>query len=124
MLTSTIDTTYYVSILNRYGCLLEDSIHVKYYTGPDIYVPNAFTPNGDGVNDIFRPVPVGVYTMNYFRVYNRYGQMVYQSANAGQGWDGTIKGLPAPADSYVWEVKGLDYSGKSIFKKGTVVLVR
>jgi gliding motility-associated-like protein len=124
VLNSTIDNTYYVSIVNRYGCSLEDSIHVKYYTGPDIYVPNAFTPNDDGINDILRPIPVGISKLNYFRVFDRNGQLVFQTSQAGQGWDGRINGDPAVMNTYVWEVKGIDYTGKTIFKKGTVVLIR
>jgi gliding motility-associated-like protein len=124
VLTSTVDTTYYVSIVNRYGCSLEDSIRVDYYAGPNIYVPNAFTPNGDGVNDIFRPILVGISEMSYFRVFNRNGQLVYETSKPGQGWDGNIHGVQAALDTYVWEVRGIDYSGKSIAKKGTVVLIR
>ena len=124
LLTSTTDTTYHVFIKNRFGCALQDSIEVKYYTGPDIYVPNAFTPNGDGRNDIFRAVPVGISKMDYFRVYNRNGQLVFQTSQAAHGWDGTIRGIPSAEGTYVWEVRGVDYSGKTISKKGTVVLVR
>ncbi|HTB25435.1 MAG TPA: T9SS type B sorting domain-containing protein, partial [Puia sp.] len=108
----------------RYGCSMEDSIHVKYYTGPDIYVPNAFTPNDDGINDVLRPIPVGISKLNYFRVFNRNGQLVFQTSQAGQGWDGRINGDPADMNTYVWEVKGIDYTGKTIFRKGTAVLIR
>ena len=124
VLNSTIDNTYFVQVKNKFGCLMNDSIIVKYYTGPDIYVPNAFTPNNDGVNDIFRPVNVGISTLNYFNVYNRYGQLVFQTHQPHQGWDGYTYGRPAPTGTYIWEVKGLDYTGKSILKKGTVELLR
>ncbi len=124
VLTSTQDNTLYVLMTNKNGCSLEDSIIIKYYTGPDIYVPNAFTPNGDGKNDIFRPVMVGISTMEYFRVFNRYGQMVYQTSQPGQGWDGNLNGKPASSDTYVWQVAGVDYLGKPLIKKGTVVLIR
>jgi gliding motility-associated-like protein len=124
ILTSTQDNTYFVSMTNSHGCSLEDSIAVKYYTGPNIYVPNAFTPNGDGINDLFRPVMVGISTMEYFRVFNRYGQLIYQTSQPGQGWDGSLGGKPAAADTYVWQVAGVDYLGKLIAKKGTVVLIR
>ncbi len=124
ILNSTIDNTYYVLIINRYGCSIEDSIRVKYYTGPDIYVPNAFTPNDDGLNDVLKPVPVGISKLNYFRVFNRNGQLVFQTSQSGQGWDGRINGDPAEVNTYVWEVKGIDYTGKTIFRKGTAVLIR
>ncbi len=124
VLNSTIDNTYHVLIVNRYGCSIQDSIQVKYYTGPDIYVPNAFTPNDDGINDLLKPIPVGISKLNYFRVFNRNGQLVFQTSQAGQGWDGRINGDPAVVNTYVWEVKGIDYTGKTIFRKGTVVLIR
>jgi gliding motility-associated-like protein len=124
ILTSTTDNTYYVSIKNSFGCNLQDSISVKYYSGPDIYVPNAFTPNGDGKNDIFKPVPVGISTFKYFRVYNRYGQLMFQTTTPNQGWDGYLNGSPAPQGTYVWQTAGIDFNGHPINKKGTVILVR
>ena len=124
ILNSTIDNTYQVLIVNRYGCSIEDSIQVKYYTGPEIYMPNAFTPNDDGINDVLKPIPVGISTLNYFRVFNRNGQLVFQTSQSGQGWDGRINGEPAEVNTYVWEVKGIDYTGKTIFRKGTAVLIR
>jgi gliding motility-associated-like protein len=118
------ETTYYVSIKNAYGCSPIDSIHIIYYTGPDIYVPNAFTPNGDGRNDIFRPVPVGITAFKYFRVFSRYGEILFESTQPNEGWNGTINGKPAAAGVYVWETAGVDYNKKLIIRKGTVMLIR
>lgn len=123
-LTSTVSNTYYVTIKNSRGCIRKDSVHVEYYTGPDIYVPNAFTPNNDGINDVFRPFPVGISTLNYFRVFNRQGQIVFQTSQPFKGWDGNINGIPAVGDIYVWQVSGIDYMGKKVIKKGTVLLIR
>ncbi len=124
ILNSTVDNTYWVSITNKFGCIMNDSFSVKYYKGPDIYVPNAFTPNNDGINDVFRPVDIGISTLEYFNVYNRNGRLVFQTREPRQGWDGNTNGRPAPVDTYVWEAKGIDYNGKTVFKKGTVVLIR
>ncbi len=124
LLVSITDTTYRVRIENNFGCILEDSIRVKYYTGPEIYVPNAFSPNGDGKNDIFRPVEVGITSLNYFRVFNRNGQSVFFSRTPHTGWDGYIGGMRAPEGAYVWEVAGTDLNGRPVFEKGTVILVR
>ncbi len=124
VLNSTIDNTYWVTVTNKYGCVMNDSFTVKYYKGPDIYVPNAFTPNNDGINDVFRPVDIGISTLEYFNVYNRNGRLVFQTREPRQGWDGNTNGRPAPVDTYVWEAKGIDYNGKTVFKKGTVVLIR
>ncbi|HVX49418.1 MAG TPA: gliding motility-associated C-terminal domain-containing protein [Chitinophagaceae bacterium] len=118
------DITYRAEITNAFGCYLTDTIHLVYYKGPDIYVPNAFTPNGDGVNDIFRPFPVGIKKLEYFRVFSRWGNMVYQTQVYLAGWDGNIKGRQAPPGTYIYEVRGKDYNGKAVFKKGSVLLVR
>ena len=124
ILTSTVDNTYKVSITNKYGCVLNDSFSVKYYKGPFIYVPNAFTPNGDGKNDIFKPTYIGVSELKYFRVFNRYGQVVFETTQQRQGWDGSLHGLPAPEGAYVWEVSGKDFTGKWEVKSGSVVLIK
>jgi gliding motility-associated-like protein len=117
--------TYSVYMQNAYGCSLQDSIHIIYYAGPNIYVPNAFTPNGDGRNDIFRPLVVGFSAFSYFRVFNRNGQLLYETSQPGQGWDGTANSRPAPAGTYVWEAAGIDaFTNKLFIKSGTVILIR
>jgi len=124
ILTGSTDRTYTVSMINVFGCALTDSIHVIFYKGPDIYVPNAFTPNGDGKNDVFRPFPVGIAQFDYFRVFNRAGVLMFQTKQVHKGWDGNFNGSQAAAGTYVWEAKGIDFNGKTIFKKGTTELLR
>lgn len=122
--TGTQDVTYKLQVKNSFGCGLTDTVHIKYYKGPDIYIPAAFTPNGDGMNDIFRPFPVGIQKLEFFRVYNRWGGIMYQTQTYMGGWDGNFNGRQAPAGTYIWEVRGLDYNNKKLFKKGTVLLIR
>lgn len=118
------DMTYYLKVSNSQGCFGYDSISVKYYAGPEVYIPTAFSPNGDGQNDKFRFIPVGITAYEFFRIFNRWGQEVYSSTDFRKGWDGTIKGEPAPVDTYIWILSGKDFTGKSILKKGTVTLVK
>jgi gliding motility-associated-like protein len=91
---------------------------------PDIIVPSGFTPNNDGQNDVLRPLPFGIKEFKYFSVYNRYGQLVFKTNRAGEGWDGTIQGQPQPTGVFVYVAEGIDYLGNKIFRKGTSVLVR
>lgn len=105
------------------GCFAMDTIHIKVFkTKPDIFVPNAFAPNGR--NTLLRPVPVGISKLEYFRVYNRWGQLVFHTTQPGKGWDGTISGKLQDGGVYVWMVQGKDYTGKIVAKKGTAVLIR
>lgn len=106
------------------GCFALDTISIRYITGPAIYVPNAFTPNGDGKNDVFRPIPVGVTRIDDFKVYNRWGQLMFHTKKYMEGWDGRFGGKEAPAGGYVWMVQGEDFNGKTIFEHGTVLLLR
>ena len=106
------------------GCEGRDTVLVKGYVGPTYYVPSGFTPNGDGRNDILRPIPVGIVETYYFNVYNRYGQMLYTTKTFMEGWDGRWKGELQPQAAYVWMVKGKGIDGKIVEQKGTVVLMR
>ncbi len=115
---------YVVRATNSVGCYGEDDIVVKVFkTGPDIFVPNAFTP-GKNSNNIFRPIPVGISSLQYFRVFNRNGRMVFSTTQIGQGWDGTVDGKPQDSQSYVWMVQGIDYTGKLVTHKGVMTLIR
>lgn len=116
--------TYIMKAFTVEGCFAYDTINVKVFkTQPDIFMPNAFNPSGTR-NPVLRPVMAGISKLEHFRVYNRWGQMVFQTVEAGKGWDGTIAGKPQDAGTYVWMVQGKDYTGKTITKKGTALLIR
>ena len=116
--------SYLVKAVTPFGCSGTATVNVKVFkTKPDIFVPNAFTP-GLAMNALFRPIPVGIASLEYFRIYNRLGQLVYITSTIGNGWDGNLNGSPQNAGGYVWMVKGTDYLGNVITKKGTMVLVR
>ncbi len=123
---TTIDRTftYHLKVYTPEGCLGEDDINLRFMAGPEIYVPNAFSPNGDGLNDIFRPLPVGITKLDYFRVYNRWGELVFSTQEYMKGWDGQQRGGPAANGTYVWVVGGLNETGQMVEYKGTVTLVR
>jgi gliding motility-associated-like protein len=119
------NATYYLRAINEQGCFDLDTINIKVFkTRPDIFVPNAFTPGGRR-NNLFRPAATpGISHLEYFRVYNRWGQLVFTTTEIGRGWDGTIGGKAQNAGTYVWVVQGKDYTGETITKKGTMVLIR
>ncbi len=107
------------------GCFGENSLWVKVYnSGPDILVPKAFTPNGDGKNDIMRPILLGISRLDFFSIYNRWGQLIYTTSQPNAGWDGTMNGTAQPSGAYVFIAKGMDYLGNTISKNGTVILIR
>ncbi|MCW3089669.1 MAG: hypothetical protein JWP81_738 [Ferruginibacter sp.] len=120
------DVGYIVKVTNSTGCYDYDSIHVKVYkVAAGIYVPTAFTPNNDGRNDFFRPVSLGLKSLDMFRVYNRWGQQLYSDINIeSQGWDGTFKGNKQEPATYVWYAEGTDYRNQKINRRGYVVLIR
>jgi len=116
--------TYTVTAQTLGGCSATDDIVIKVFNGPEIYVPDAFTPNNDGLNDIFKPTYVGITQVKYFNVFNRYGQLVFTTTNPSAGWDGSFKGEKQAPMAYVWMVEGVGPGGTSIKKKGTVMLIR
>lgn len=117
---------YKVVISDEAGCKDSAYIQVKVFsTQPEIYVPTAFTPNSDGHNDYFRFVAAGIQNVEIFKVHNRWGQIVYNSPSTHSfGWDGSFAGKPQPQGTYIWMVKVTDYTGRTFFRKGTVILIR
>lgn len=125
ILPVTVDSIRYVVRGSDGNCFAEDDIMVRVYkNGPDIYVPSAFTPNGDGKNDVVMPVAVSIAQLQYFRIFNRWGQVVFATSQIGKGWNGTYNGVEQPAGTYVYEAVGVDPNGNTINRKGTIVLIR
>ncbi len=118
------DVTYTVTATTSAGCKGVGFARVRVYKGPEIYVATAFTPNGDGKNDTFFPFPVGIKELKYFRVYNRWGQLVFSTTTMRQGWDGKTGGVEQASGVYVWMVEGVTLDNTTIKKRGTVTLIR
>jgi gliding motility-associated-like protein len=125
-------TTYHVKASDQYGCYATKDITVTVVcNGLNYFIPNTFSPNGDGVNDVFAPRGVGLARVNGMRIFNRWGEMVFEKMNfvandrtpAG-GWDGTYKGKPAPADVYVYIIEFVCENNAIVPVKGNVALVR
>lgn len=115
---------YNLDAFTKEGCDTHTKILIKRYKGPELYIANAFTPNGDGSNDVLHVFPVGIKSFNYFTVYNRFGNVVFHTNNYANGWDGRVKGAPAEAGSFVAVALATDYRGKVLRNKVTVVLIR
>ncbi len=115
---------YKVTASTIAGCKGEGYVTVKVYKGPDIYIPSGFTPNNDGKNDKFKPFPVGIKQINYFKVFNRWGQLLFSTSTLNDGWDGKYAGVEQSSGVYVWMVQGVTEDDKVITKKGTVALIR
>lgn len=117
--------TYHLKAATSENCVGYDDITVHVFeTKPDIFIPTAFTPNRDGLNDVLTPKAAGLRQFLYFRIYNRWGQMLFSTNEQDKGWNGTFGGEKQPSGTYVFIAEGIDYLGKSLQKKGTVVLIR
>ena len=117
---------YLIKTTLKNGCIVTDTLLVKVAEDTRIHVPKAFTPNGDGQNDRLFPILVGIDELKYFRVYNRWGNLVYETRQAGLlgGWDGTYKGQKQPMETFVWVAEGVDALGKTIKASGNTLLIR
>lgn len=118
------EKSYTIDITTAAGCLTVDTQIVKTLKEVKIYVPTAFTPNNDGRNDHLRPIMLGVKQLQYFRVYNRWGQVVYTMQPNQLGWDGTLNGQQQNSAVYVWTMEALGLDNRKYFQKGTVLLVK
>ena len=99
-------------------------IVIKVFDSTVIYVPNAFTPNYDGVNDRFHVIVNGRTTDFHISVYNRFGNLVYASNDVNGNWDGTLRGEPVPVGVFVYVITARTYENRNIQQKGTLMLLR
>ena len=111
------------TVTNQAGCVDSICIPVESVINVVNDLPSAFTPNGDGVNDVFFVRGFGITKMT-LRVFNRQGLMVFESRSQNIGWDGTFKGIPQPMDAYAWTLDVEYFTGEKFIKKGDVTLIR
>ena len=114
-------------VKSQYGCadttLSEVCVEMEY----EFYAPNAFTPNGDGINEIFQPLGTGVSESDYeFYIFDRWGSEIFKSTKWGEGWDGKVKGgkYIAQEGTYVWLVRVYDISRDLHEYRGKVTLIK
>lgn len=115
---------YSIEIKTASGCLTTDTLLVKTVKKVEVYVPTAFTPNHDGSNDFLRPICRGIKQIYYFKVFNRWGQLLYEMKDDHPGWDGTLKGVPQQSQTVVWMIEGVGVDGNLYSQKGASTLLR
>lgn len=126
----TATTTYFIDVKSEHGCPARDSVTITLYCDNSmVFIPNAFTPNGDGQNDIFYPRGAGLKVIKTLRIYNRWGELLFsregiQLNDESNGWDGTYKGNPAHTDVYVYIIEAICYTGDEVFIKGDVTILK
>jgi gliding motility-associated-like protein len=130
MYNYNVQTDYRITITSALGCKVVDSLLVVLldlappllYEG--IYVPKAWTPNYDGHNDKLFPMVANLRVIKYFRIFNRWGQLVFETNVLGQGWDGVFKGKPQGTDTYTWTAEAIGVNGRQYKSAGNSILIR
>ncbi len=114
---------------NAYGCSDSDKIIIKGACSSDlIFIPNTFSPNGDGINDRFFPRGPGIYLIKSMRIFNRLGQPIFEKTNfqadvESEGWDGTMNSKQLPEDVYIYFIEVICNNGTIITFKGDITLL-
>ena len=118
--------TYYINSISEYGCVTTDTLKVHVFENGliDIFVPKSFSPNRDGINEQLFVYLAGIRDFKYFKIFNKYGQIMFETKNADTPWDGRVNGTDQPLGAYVWIAEGVDINGKQIIEKGTIMLLR
>jgi gliding motility-associated-like protein len=124
-ITTQTESNTYLLTAENHTCKASDVIFIKVLDNCLIKVANAFTPNGDGLNDQLKAINADLATNFIFKVYSRFGQLIFATTNPLVGWDGKIKGQPADQGTYVWQLSYIDpISHKQSYQKGASTLIR
>ncbi|HSU29442.1 MAG TPA: PKD domain-containing protein [Chitinophagaceae bacterium] len=118
------DVEYKINITDIHTCITSDTQQVWILKKPGSYLPTAFTPNGDGLNDDLIPYLIGMKKLKRFSIYNRYGNLVFTTTTENDGWDGTYKGKALDTGVFIWLLEYVDNNDKAITEKGNVTLIK
>jgi gliding motility-associated-like protein len=118
------DQVYYLTAITNEGCKTVDSIKIRVFNSPGVLVPSAFTPNSDGLNDLLRPRYNGIKSVNYFSVYDRWGELVFKTSDMTKGWDGKVNGQLQGNGTFVWIISAEGFDGKKFQLKGTTTIIK
>jgi gliding motility-associated-like protein len=119
--TAESSITYYATVQNNYGCKARDSVEIK--VTPTLYIPNSFSPNGDLINDIFKPEYTGFVEIELL-IFDRWGALIFRTNDLGGGWNGTYREGNCELGVYVYKLTATDLYQKTTEKVGHVTLIR
>ncbi len=122
--TDTGTYWYYLQGITQNNCIGSDDIRIIVADGPYLTMPNAFSPNGDGNNDIFRVLAAGYKKLKSFKIFNRWGEQLFATTDFKKGWDGSNGGKPCEIGTYFWVVTAVDLDDKDKMIKGDLILIR
>lgn len=120
----SIDQLYIIDLKSKAGCVTVDTQLVKTIEKVELFVPTAFTPNGDGLNDLLHPRLFGIKELHYFKIFNQWGRQIFESKTVKDGWNGVFKGVLQPAQVVVWILEGMGVDNKIYKRKGSTALLR
>jgi gliding motility-associated-like protein len=121
---SGVDVEYLIDITDENTCITTDTVFMQILKKPGFYLPTAFTPNDDGLNDVVKPYIIGMKAFKSFSVFNRWGNLIFRSSTYGEGWDGKYKGVTQDPGVYVWILEFVDSNDKKVTEKGNLTIIR
>ncbi|MFT5918842.1 MAG: gliding motility-associated-like protein, partial [Granulosicoccus sp.] len=114
-----------LEVENNFGCLDSVSSKIEIYPDYTMYIPNSFTPDNDGINDVFKPMGDGFFQQSYsFKIFDRWGEEIFHTANYEIGWDGTYKGAQVETSAFTYQVKAIDLNNFNREHFGHLTLTR
>lgn len=120
-----VTTKYFVTGTTEYGCKINDSITIRISEETILDLPNAFSPgSGTSINDELKIIKRGLATLNYFKIFNRWGEEVFETKDIERGWNGRYKDTPQPMGVYVYVIDATTSTGKRFYKQGNITLIR
>lgn len=123
-----VSMQYTIVIRSPAGCTVTDTLLVSIQQSSgsksDLFVPKAWSPNGDGYNDKLFPLMVNIRELKFFRVFNRWGQIMFETNEPGKGWDGTFNGKPQASNVYTWTTEAIGLDNRYYKRTGSSILLR